>query len=162
MIGSVPQQRNNMLIEVTQFNKERNKLELNQMLEANMLAEEIKEFWDAVTIAERLDALVDTEYVWMGTKVKYSFNNITLPRDLEDGVHQSLNLMEAYLQEELGEHFWTCLQAARKIVCQANELKGMEKDKDGKVLKDKAYKEAIDATKTIALMIEAETKPRDY
>lgn len=151
-----------MIIPVTKFNKQRNNFDLDVELEQDMIEEEIKEFWDADTVAERLDALVDTEYVWIGTKIKYSYNGCGIPENTKTFVEDSLKLMYDYLQDELGEYFWGCLSKANKIVCQANELKGTELDEKGKVIKTKEYKEAIDATKRIALMIEEVTKPNEY
>lgn len=151
-----------MIVEVTQFNKQRNKLTIDMNLEGAMLLEEIKEFWDAETVAERLDALVDTEYVWYGTRIKASYNGISLPPETRVAIEESIHLMFTYLQEELGAHFHTCYSSAKKIVCEANALKGQKLNEDGKVLKDKAYKQAVDATVTIGLMIEATIKPREY
>ena len=151
-----------MINDVVEFNKRRNQLKWDLDLELKMLREEIREFWEAETIAERVDAFVDTEYVWFGTKVKASYNTIALHKDLTKSVEDSLTLMQEYLFKELNSKVWEVIENARKIVCKANALKGSKLDKDGKVLKDEAYKEAIDATKQIALMIEEVTKPRSY
>ena len=140
-----------MLIAVTKFNKERNGLELNFNNELNMLREEIKEFWDATTAAERVDAFVDTEYVWLGTQVKCSFNTFAIPNDMEKGVQSSLTIMERYLMEELPvEKYHKIIDNAREIVCSANAEKGKNLDKDGKVTKE-GFKR--DATAEIAAMI---------
>ena len=151
-----------MIIAVTAFNKPRNELVLKIELEGNMLLEEIKEFWDATTIAERLDALVDTEYVWIGTRIKHSYNGMAISVDMIRGVEDSIRLMQEYLNEELGDNYYECYTEAKKIVCQANEIKGSKLDDDGKVEKSDEYKRAVDATKRIALMIEEITKPKGY
>lgn len=151
-----------MIIEVVEFNKKRNNLELDRTLELNMINEEIHEFWDATTVAERVDAFVDTEYVWIGTQVKYSFNGNPVESDFTEYVNQSLDLMGSYLAEELGEKANEVIYKARKIVCDANARKGTKRNKDGKVEKGKEYSEKIDATKEIALMIEEVTKPTEY
>ena len=151
-----------MTRDVAIFNKSRNNLELNIQLELDMLKEEIQEFWDADTVAGRVDGYVDTDYVWIGTKIKYCYNVTDLPTALKSNVEMALELMSDYLKDELGEHYEEVITNARSIVCQANELKGKAKDENGKVIKDDKYREAIDATKRIALMIEEVTKPRSY
>jgi len=148
-----------MYIEVMKFNKERNQLKWDMKLELDMVREEIREFWDAETIAERLDALVDTEYVWIGTQIKSSYNTVSLPDELVNSIRQTLGLMGDVLEEELGVHMSDCYHSARKIVCEINSMKGTDKDKDGKV---KKHKELRDATKEIALMIQSVTAPKDY
>lgn len=151
-----------MIIAVTQFNKKRNNLELNPKLEIGMLMEEIKEFWDATTVAQRLDALVDTEYVFLGTRIKFSNGGTSINRDMRDWIEDSINLMYIYLNEELGEHFYICHTNAKTIVSNANAIKGNKLDEDGKVMKDDEYSRKIDATKQIAEMIEEVTKPKPY
>ncbi len=148
-----------MYVEVLKFNKERNQLVWDMNNELKMLKEEIQEFWDAETVAERLDALVDTEYVWIGTQIKASYNTVAIPDGLASGIEGSISLMEEYLQEELGDKIYECLGKAREIVCRANAHKGKELDKDGKVMKDG---KVPNATKDIALMIEEVTKPSTY
>jgi len=151
-----------MIIDVVNFNKKRNKLAWNDVLEIKMLDEEIREFWDATTVAERVDAYIDTQYVWIGTRVKASYNSVAINIDVRNTINQTLELMEDYLKEELGKHYDTVIANAKKIVCSANELKGSKLNEDGKVIKDEKYRAAIDATKSIALMIEEVTKPKSY
>ena len=142
-----------------EFNKKRNQLVLNMKLELDMVREEIKEFWDAETVAQRLDALVDTEYVWLGTQIKASYNTFHLPDELVSSMRQTLGIMGDVLAEELGMHMAECYHLARKIVCDINAMKGTAKTEEGKV---KKHKELRDATKEIALMIESVTKPKEY
>ena len=148
-----------MIKEVTEFNVKRNQLAFDMNLELKMVQEEIREFWDAETVAERLDALVDTEYVWIGTQIKASYNTVALPDELVNSIRQTLGLMGDILAEELGMHMSDCYHSARKIVCEINNMKGTDKDEDGKV---KKHKELRDATKEIALMIQSVTAPKDY
>ena len=148
-----------MYIQVMEFNKERNKLELDMKLELNMLREEIREFWEATTVAERLDAFIDVEYVWIGTQIKASYNTFAIPDELTNSIKQSLGVMGDILAEELGMHMSECYHKARNIVCDCNQMKGKDRDKEGKVIKDSHVR---DATKEIALMIEAITKPKEY
>ena len=97
--------------------------------------------------------------MWIGTKIKASYNTVALPEDLERGIEGSISLMEDYLEEELDKHIFECLGKAREIVCRANAHKGKELDDDGKVIKGK---DTPNATKDIALMIEEVTKPSTY
>ena len=147
-----------MIQAVFDFNKSRNNLDLDMTLEANMLREEIQEFWDAKTVAERLDALIDTEYVWEGTQIKSSYNTITIPTELTTGVESSISLMKKFLRDELGGNYGKCYEEAVLIVCRANSLKSYKQDETGKVIKG----DIEDATKSIALMIEEVTKPKSY
>ena len=151
-----------MIIDIAKFNITRNKLVWSMESELLMLKEEIREFWDAETTAERVDAYIDTQYVWIGTKIKASYNTMVLPDEVLTMVELSLGLMKDYLYDELGDKYHQIIASAEKIVCQANELKGKELDVNGKVIKDESYTKAIDATKRIALMIEEVTKPTNY
>ena len=139
-----------MYIEVIEFNKQRNKLELDFKNELLMLREEIREFWEAHTVAERVDALVDTEYVWIGTRAKCSYNTYSIPSDIKEGIEASIDLMTEYLFEELGDNMLHILGRARAIVCSANAEKGQKLDENGKVTKE-GFKR--DATAEIAEMI---------
>ncbi len=147
-----------MYVEVMKFNKERNQLVWNMDNELKMLKEEIKEFWDAETVAQRLDALIDTEFVWIGMQMKASYNTFHIPDELVTSIRQSLGIMGDVLAEELGKDMAMCYHNARKIVCECNAMKGKELDDDGKVIKGKIR----DATKEIALMIESVTAPKSY
>ncbi len=147
-----------MYKEVMQFNKERNQLDWNFDNELLMLREEIREFWDAETVAQRMDALVDTEFVWIGTQMKASYAVFHLPDELVNSIRQSLGVMGEVVSEELGKDMAMCYHNARKIVCECNAMKGKELDDDGKVIKGKIR----DATKEIALMIESVTAPKSY
>ena len=151
-----------MIRAVTEFNKKRNKLAFDPKLEAEMIGEEIKEFWDATTTAERLDALVDTEYVWIGTRIKAGYNGFFVKTDMRNWVEDSIALMHSYLSDELGEHFYICYKNAEKIVCNANAIKGSMLDENGKVMKDDEYNRKINATHQIAEMIEDVIKPKGY
>ncbi len=164
-----------MLIAVTKFNKERNGLALFVENETNanvpaaqrntigftnelkMLREEIREFWDAKTIAERVDGFVDTEYVWLGTQVKCSYNTYSIPKKIKDGIEASLYLMSNYVIDELGDDYFEIIRSARDIVCSANAEKGKNLDKDGKVTKVGFTR---DATAEISTMI-ADIQTRD-
>ena len=146
-----------MITNVYEFNKNRNGLELDLVLELNMLREEIREFWDAVTVAERLDALIDTEYTWFGTQMKASYHTESI-EVIAPNIERSIKLMREFLKEELGGNYGKCYEEAKVIVCRANALKSYKRDENGKVIKG----DIENATKSIALMIEAITKPTNY
>lgn len=142
-----------MLKEVYEFNKEKNGFKYDEALEIKMYKEEVKEFFDANTTSERLDALVDCSYVRMGTMCKLAYNG--------KGVHdlpydKSVeSLMVSILVEELGQHmFDKVIRLAEDIVCNANAGKPNVLI-DGKVSKDK---NTIDATKQIEEMLEYEQR----
>ena len=42
-------------------------------LEIAMIKEEIREFYEAETLAERIDAMIDVRYVYEGTQLKYNY-----------------------------------------------------------------------------------------
>lgn len=151
-----------MIIAVAEFNKKRNGLEFKEELEASLLAEEIKEFWDATTTAERLDALVDTEYVWEGTRIKASYNGFFIQDYTRSYVDDSISLMHSYLQDELGSNFYDCYGNAKKIVCNANAIKGSKLDDNGKVKKDDEYNRKVNATEQIKEMIYEVTCVKSY
>jgi len=143
-----------MRVEVIEFNKNRNKFKLDTNLEINMLEEEIQEFFNATDTAERLDAYIDTKYVYIGTQAKTMYNGYTIDDTIRKWIDSSIKFMEDTLIEEVGfNNFKTIVKKAEKIVCNANALKGKKLDNNGKVVKDEAYKEAIDATQQIREMI---------
>ena len=142
-----------MYIEVLNFNKKRNNLMWNLELEQDMLGEEIKEFWCANTRAERLDALVDTEFVWIGTQIKACSNRITLEKGLEEHVDVNLRFMRKVLASELGEIFQECYSNACEIVCAANSKKGKQKDDKGKVKKDENVPNATEEIETMIVKV---------
>lgn len=124
-----------MLKEVYEFNKIRNGFAYDRDLEIEMYGEEVKEFFDSNTTAERLDALVDCSYVRMGTMCKLGYNkmdigNLPYYKSVE-------SLMVSILVEEMGQElFDRAIRLAEDIVCEANATKTKKKTK-GKVSKDK-------------------------
>ena len=158
-----------MIKHVYDFNQKRNQFEWDQELEKKMYKEECREFFDATTLAERLDAVVDCQYVRLGTELKMAANGITtMPYINRESIMHELIQVELSKKftpmSVYGENAIQCgtniydkiLKKAQKIVCEANELKGLAKSEDGKVLKDAAYEEKINATVLIAAMLEKE------
>jgi len=121
------------------FNKNRNDFELKGENELKMLEEESKEFFlDAKTTAERLDALVDFEFVFSGTKMKISAQFNPIDPMVALMCQEAIESMKMILMGELNLHadaFEEIHAKARKFVVQCNELKGSELDEDGKVMK---------------------------
>ena len=141
-----------MLKEVMEFNRVRNGFKYDAELEIAMYAEEVLEFFDANTTAERLDALVDCSYVRMGTMLKLAYNNKSV-NDLpyERNVEQ---VMVSILTEELGKHMFNkVIRVAEDIVCAANAQKCSDLDNGGKVIKTE---DIPDATEQIRVMLEEE------
>jgi hypothetical protein len=120
------------MLEVLEFNRERNGLSYDEELEIRLFTEEAREFFEAKTTAERIDAFTDMEYVRLGTVLKLSYNNLSqdeLPYDVTV-VDIAINI----LKKELGSDFGNVLAFAERIVCEINATKGTEL-KNGKVTK---------------------------
>lgn len=145
---------------VLKFNLRRNKLELDtkpgdQNLEVKMLKEEIQEFYDAETLAERIDAMVDVRYVYEGTQLKYNYNMMAMNEEITKIVGQFHRLSSTIVSQELGDdsqYLDKIMSAAWDIVCDVNELKVAELDADGKVIKQH---DLPNATEKIAEMLES-------
>jgi hypothetical protein len=140
---------------VYEFNQKRNQFKLDDELEYSMIKEEIQEFYEAVTTAERIDAFCDVRYVYEGTQMKYNHNMREMDKLLSTVVDEFIAIANRILYEELGTTMPDVMERAYKIVCDANALKGIAKDGNGKVVKDEAYNEAINATEQIAGMLDA-------
>ena len=140
-----------MILEVYKFNQARNGFKLDEKLEYAMLKEEVQEFFEAKTTAERLDAYIDTLYVYEGTNLKYAANFKELPEWLTT-IEDAIGIMYKVLIKELGNaKLYEAIIKAKKIVCDANAIKGTKLDVNGKVAKD-GFK--INPTEQIAKMLE--------
>ena len=118
---------------VMDFNSKRNGFKYDEELEVKMFTEEVREFYDATTLAERIDAIVDCYYVKTGTQMKLAYNNrkLELPYVDSTGLMYNILLDEVKDEQKLNE----IILKATDIVCKANELKG-NKLVNGKVSKD--------------------------
>ncbi len=135
------------------FNADRNNFKYDKANEIKMYREEVQEFFEAKTIAQRLDALVDCEYVRMGTMLKLANVGRCYEKDMPYPT-TSEKLMVSILIEELGASlFDKVIRLAEEIVCEINATKGKSLDKDGKVQKDGLI---TDATVLIGVMLEEE------
>ena len=145
-----------MLLEVLEFNKKRNEFRYDSELEVKMFNEEVQEFFDATTTAERVDALIDAMYVKLGTMCKLSYNG--LDAEVLPYPHKTtIDIMTNIVQTELGENYLRVIKEAERIVCEINATKG-NRLVDGKVAK---VSDIRDATKEIASVIEKITSKED-
>lgn len=133
-----------MLKEVIEFNRLRNDFKYDTELEQKMFREEVKEFFDAKTTAERVDALIDTMFVKLGTMCKLSYNGFDAD-DLPYPHKTVIDMMTNVVQQELGDNYLRVIKEAERIVCEINALKPITKT-EGKVKKQSNLR---DATKEI-------------
>jgi hypothetical protein len=139
---------------VYDFNQVRNEFELDEELEVNMLKEEVKEFYDALTLAERIDAMVDVRYVYEGTQMKYNAAFLPLPEEINKIVGQFHRISTTIVAEEMGDDSQfmdKILNKAWDIVCEINAEKINKRDENGKVMKQEGLR---NATVEIAQMLE--------
>ena len=157
---------------VLEFNMRRNKLELDTRpnvngsnedtspLEVAMLKEEIQEFYEAETLAERIDAMIDVRYVYEGTQLKYNYNFKPMDEEITKIVGQFHRLSSTIIAQELGDdaqYLDKIMDKAWDIVCEINEMKVAELDANGKVIKQK---DLPNATEMIAEILDSLlTKP---
>ena len=141
---------------VLEFNLRRNKLELdtrpkegsNDPLEVQMLKEEIQEFYNALDLAERIDAMIDVRYVYEGSQMKYNYNFLPMDEDITKVVGQFHRLSTTMVSKELGDDaqfFDKIMDKAWIIVCEINAMKVSELDTNGKVVKQKDLPNATNA-----------------
>ena len=142
-----------MLIDIVHFNRVRNDFKLDMKLEVNMLKEEIQEFFDANTLAERVDAVTDVSYVFEGTKIKCAYNGFLVDENVNKWVTDSVEMMLEILTHEVGSEgkLAQILVKAQEIVAEINALKVSELDENGKV---KKQHDLPNATVEISKMLE--------
>ena len=131
------------------WNRDRGLLDkFDPKLELKMLSEEAKEFYAAETLAHMLAEFADFLFVLDGTKAKFGSQLINSHLDLDlrlkvysdiiDWAHKVMADMDSCLHSMLSMQYnetTGLINMARRIVIKCNELKGSEKDKDGKVVK---------------------------
>ncbi len=143
------------MFNVYKFNQEKCGFDLDTGNEHNMLKEELKEFFDAKTLAERVDAMIDVRYVYEGTQMKFSYAGRTLDKSISDLVGQFHRLSSTIVIQELGEQrehiMGDIMDKAWAIVCEINEEKNIGVDKNNKVKKQDDLR---NATEEISDMIE--------
>jgi len=132
---------------VLEFNLKRNQLKLNSSLEVNMLREEIQEFYDAETLAERIDAMVDVRYVYEGTQLKHNYHMLPMSKDITTVVGEFHRISSTIVSQELGDdaqYLDKIMTKAWDIVCEINAMKVSELDENGKVVKQKNLPDATE------------------
>jgi len=126
---------------VIEFNRKRNNFELDNRpegLEANMLKEGIQEFYEAETLAERIEAILDALYVYSGTKIKFIYNGLVINDKTIELFMVFLNMSLDIVEAELGDdsqYLDKIMDKAWDIVCEINAMKAAELDVNGKVIK---------------------------
>ena len=140
-----------MLKAVIEFNRKRNGFKYDPQLECDMFNEEVNEFFDATSVAKRIDAVVDAMYVMLGTKCKLAYNGFDA-KILPYAHEEVIDMMMSVLQKELGENYMRVITEAQRIVCEINAEKISTLNSDGKVMKQKSLR---DATKEIASIMSA-------
>ena len=138
---------------VMEFNKKRNGFKLDLGLEREMIKEEIQEFYDAETLAERIDAMIDVRYVYEGTQMKCNYNFIPMDENITKIVGQFHRLSTTLVAEELGDnsqYLDKIMDKAWDIVCAINATKGTKLDENGKTIKTDDIE---NATEKIAEML---------
>lgn len=137
---------------VFEFNKKRNNFDLDLELEAKMLKEELKEFFDGEDLADRLDAYVDYMYVALGTGMKVCKHQAK--SDKVNSWLQDISANIEYLDKLVFNEGVSAdnIEKAKKIVCYCNAFKGTELDENGKV--KKVHGTIPDATELIRMMLE--------
>ena len=143
---------------VLEFNLRRNQLELDtkpEGLEFTMIKEEIQEFYEAMNLSERIDAMIDVRYVYEGTQLKYNYNMVPMDEKITKIVGQFHRLSTTLVAAELGDdsqYLDKIMDAAWDIVCDCNAQKVAELDSNGKVIKQEGLP---DATVLIAEMLDS-------
>jgi len=139
---------------VLNFNIKRNKLALDirpkdeegtMPLEVKMLKEEIQEFYDATTLAERIDAMIDVRYVYEGTQLKYNYNFMAMDKNITLIVGEFHRYSSTIVAQELGDdsqYLDKIMDKAWDIVCDCNAQKVSELDSNGKVIKQEGLPNA--------------------
>jgi len=104
---------------VCEWNADRDNYKYNALNEYKMLAEELKEYSEARSSVDQADALADLIFVAIGSLFKLTEGNEAKVRDI------------------------------LLAVCSANDLKGKEKDTNGKITKPKNFVGPEDMIKRI-------------
>ena len=111
-----------MIINVLEFTKARNQLKASSSSEKEKLHGLIQEFWVADTTAERLESYVELAHAFKSTKIKYSYNFLTITKELNNVVNDSLDLMYEVLAEELSAEVHIIFKLADKLISEAKSM----------------------------------------
>lgn len=135
--------------EIEKWNRDRDNLKLFDIeLEAKMLQEEYEEFMNATTVVDKLDALADFGFILGGSLAKFFHTNGTVDEyDATEffttyfGLFSDLFILSLTFtvnddtNSVTRENAQDIFQEVMKIVIQANQQKGFEKDDNGKIKK---------------------------
>ncbi len=121
---------------IVDWNMDRNELKFDPQLEDDMLAEEFKEYWEAKTLVDKLDAVDDQLFVGVGTVAKASRDH-TPPDDFTESFEAVLSDFAGRCSAEGIElaYVGELIADGLDIVIKANQQKSAEKRADGKVKK---------------------------
>ena len=126
---------------IIDWNYERNELVLDSNLEINMLAEEAKEYFDAKTFVDRVDAVCDIIFVGVGTLAKTANAYHLSAKELFAPIDFILTDFVGRVEAEglNSDVFMQMLGESLDAVISANEEKGTEKTPDGKIKKPEGF-----------------------
>ena len=141
-----------VIVRITEWNRKRNGLKFDPILETRLLTEEAHEFMMAETTAERLREFADFLFVAAGSRAKFmamqlqsadALVNVYTKWDVVvKWINSTIKAMQEILEEEEGITEYT-IDEALEIVIEANEAKPLTKDDHGKVIKGQDYVDPI-------------------
>ncbi len=121
---------------IADWNMERNNLDLNSKLEIEMIMEEVKEYYEADTFIDRLDAVADIIFVAVGTYTKATKNFHLVQDNYLAPLEMVLtDFVGRYEVEGINVEITAVITEVLNIVIDANERKGTNKDENGKIIK---------------------------
>jgi len=129
---------------IEKWNEDRGNTKYKRELETSMLKEEFQEFVVAQDLVDKLDAVADFIFVFVGTLFK------TQKDDVDEFEKDSITKFGLVLIDMMLEDLERDLQKPRKqvekyvsetlnIVIEANQQKGNQKDENGKIIKPKDF-----------------------
>jgi len=146
-----------ILVRILEWNRKRNGLKFDPILETRLLTEEANEFAMATTTAERLREYCDFMFVVCGTRCKYLASRLQSADALINTFNKWQTMKQWAVQTE--ESMWEILtnegvtesqvEEALAIVIYANEDKPATKNEYGKVIKGDTYVDPIAAIKAL-------------
>ena len=141
--------RQEQVDKIYKWNFERGNTKFSKDLELKMLTEEFSEYYAADDIVGKLDAIADLLFVYEGTLFKIENNELDFDKDIERYVvYVGQDLFALLLQDFIKEYGFDVedMRFVKKvilktldIVIEANEQKGKEKTKDGKIKKPEGF-----------------------
>ena len=125
---------------IVDWNKSRNGLELSEGLEYDMLQEEMREYFDATTLVDKLDAVADTLFVGVGSVAKGAYNLLPIVSFTEEFDIILSDFAGRCQAEDIDLQFvGQLISEGLDIVIKANAQKLAEKEVNGKVKKPEGF-----------------------